>query len=111
MIRKIQQCQLNGMIIMCMKCAIDVQSKNSALKRMLLFNESIVKILIICFPHDFFSDILKLRDIVRKNFLMYYAQENLFDLKARQIAENRIMDAAENFGDVTIHYFKRINLY
>lgn len=47
-----------------------------------------------------FSDILKLREIVRKKFLMYYAQENLFDLKARQMAENRIMDDVEQFNEV-----------
>lgn len=45
-------------------------------------------------------DILKLREMVRKNFLMYYAQENLFDLKARHIAENQLMDEVEFFAMV-----------
>lgn len=46
------------------------------------------------------SDILKLREIVRQNFLMYYTQENLLELRSRQIAENRIFDNVEAFGQV-----------
>lgn len=42
--------------------------------------------------------------MVRKNFLMYYAQENLFDLKARQVAENRLMDEVEFFATVQIQF-------
>lgn len=40
--------------------------------------------------------------MVRKNFLMYYAQENLFDLKAKQMAENRLMDDVEHFDEVRL---------
>lgn len=50
-----------------------------------------------------FRDILKLREMVRKNFLMYYAQENLFDLKARQVAEDRLMDDVEYFARVSVY--------
>lgn len=31
---------------------------------------------------------------------MYYAQENLFDLKARQMAENCMLTNVEQFGKV-----------
>lgn len=31
---------------------------------------------------------------------MYYAEENLYDTKARQMAENRIMDSVEEFNQV-----------
>lgn len=42
-----------------------------------------------------FRDILVIRDIVRMNFLMYYAQENLMDLKSRQNEEERKMNETE----------------
>lgn len=38
---------------------------------------------------------------------MYYAQENLFDLKARQVAENRLMDEVEFFAKVR-HKFRSV---
>lgn len=42
---------------------------------------------------------------------MYYAQENLFDLKARQMAENRLMDEVEFFAMVwlTVQMIQRMS--
>ena len=53
----------------------------------------------------FFRDILVIRDIVRKTYMMYYAQENLLHLKGRQVAENRLMNDIEAFGKVCFRIY------
>lgn len=42
-----------------------------------------------------------IRDIVRKNYLMYYTEENLLDLKAQQAAEEQKLDKAEAIAKVS----------
>lgn len=37
-----------------------------------------------------------MRDVVRQNYMMYYTQENLQDLRAEQEAEVQALNAAEN---------------
>lgn len=37
-----------------------------------------------------------IRDIVRKNYIMYYTQENLLDLKAEQDAEVQRLEAEDD---------------
>ncbi|XP_031623082.1 uncharacterized protein LOC116340628 [Contarinia nasturtii] len=44
------------------------------------------------------SDCSQLRDIFRKNFLIYYIQESIYDLKSRQISEDCITRNVEVFG-------------
>lgn len=46
------------------------------------------------------SDILKLRDIARQNYIRYYVLENLMALKANQEEEKRLMDNVEEFQKV-----------
>lgn len=48
------------------------------------------------------SDVRALRDIIRKNFTMYYSQENLISLNARQLGENHLIDETEIFGKVRL---------
>lgn len=43
---------------------------------------------------------MTLQQIARRNFNLYYIQENLIELKAKQIAENKLMDEAEEFAEV-----------
>lgn len=50
--------------------------------------------------NDFVSDIMTLQQIARRNFNLYYIQENLIELKAKQIAENKLMNEAEEFAEV-----------
>lgn len=45
---------------------------------------------------------MTLQQIARRNFNLYYIQENLIELKAKQIAENKLMDEAEEFAEVKI---------
>lgn len=47
------------------------------------------------------SDIMTLQQIARRNFNLYYIQENLIELKAKQIAENKLMNEAEEFAEVS----------
>lgn len=86
------------MIITCMKCGTDDRPPNFVWKRNFFYIFNLKMKPIVAWNHC--RDILKLREMVRKNFLMYYAQENLFDLKARQMAENRLMDEVEFFAMV-----------
>lgn len=43
---------------------------------------------------------MTLQQIARRNFNLYYIQENLIELKAKQVAENKLMDEAEDFAEV-----------
>lgn len=100
MIHNIQHFRPNGTIIIFMKCAIAVQLRNSAWKRKLNRFFPSIFLRCFCFPMFYFRDILTLRDTIRKKFLIYYAEENLYDSKAHQMAENRIMDSVEEFDQV-----------
>ncbi|KAJ6643216.1 hypothetical protein Bhyg_08173 [Pseudolycoriella hygida] len=46
------------------------------------------------------TDIITLQQIARRNFNLYYIQENLIELKAKQIAENKLMNEAEEFAEL-----------
>lgn len=50
--------------------------------------------------NNFLSDIMTVQQIARRNFNLYYIQENLIELKAKQIAENKLMNEAEEFAEV-----------
>ncbi|KAG4073788.1 hypothetical protein HA402_001012 [Bradysia odoriphaga] len=43
---------------------------------------------------------MTLQQIARRNFNLYYIQENLIELKAKKIAENKLMDEAEEFAEL-----------
>ena len=48
----------------------------------------------------FNRDILTLREIAKKNYIMYYVQENLLDLQGQQQQEQQLMDNVETFQKV-----------
>lgn len=48
---------------------------------------------------------MTLQQIARRNFNLYYIQENLIELKAKQIAENQLMNEAEEFAEVQTTLF------
>lgn len=47
---------------------------------------------------------MTLQQIARRNFNLYYIQENLIELKAKQTAENKLMNEAEEFAEVNVYY-------
>lgn len=49
---------------------------------------------------------LAIKDIARRNYILYYVQENLLDLRAQQIAEQKLMDEVEDFEKVLFEVFQ-----